>query len=212
MQKVEDKSIATKFAWVISFIFHPLLSPSYLLLILFNTNTHFLLLPFDIKRIIFLLVFLCTFLIPLSMAPFFIHLKLISNIRMIEHKERVIPLILGALSYFFAVFLLSKFHTITFEFIKSFMLSSGILVLLCAFISIKWKISAHLIGLGGLMAALYFYGINYISDFSSVLAITSLASGLTAFARLKLQAHTQAQVYTGFLLGFVGMLLLLVFV
>jgi len=35
-----------------------------------------------------------------------------------------------------------------------------------------------------------------------LIAVTILVSGLIGFARLKLQAHTPAQIYAGFILGF----------
>lgn len=199
-------------AKIISVIFHPLLIPSYLLIILFNTNTHYFILPFSIKKLMFLLIFLCSFLIPLSITPFFVHLKIVSNIRILKHKERVITLLIGALCYFFAVYILQRFNFKIFEFIETFMLASGIIVILSAIISIKWKISTHLISLGGLMAGIFYYGVNYISDFTNVLAIISLVAGATAFARLKLNEHNSAQVYSGFLLGFVGMVLLFVII
>lgn len=200
------------FANITSFLFHPLLIPSYLLLILFNTNTHYLILPFEIKRLIFVLIFLCSFLIPLAITPFLIHLKIVSNMRMVKHSERVIPLIIGALSYFFAVYILNQFHSQAFEFITIFMLSSGILILLCSIISIKWKISAHLIALGGLMSSVYYYGIHYVSDFTNILSLISIIAGITAFSRLKLQEHTPAQVYSGFLMGFFGIILLFIII
>jgi membrane-associated phospholipid phosphatase len=39
-------------------------------------------------------------------------------------------------------------------------------------------------------------------DFEAVLIAVLLVSGIVAYARLRLNAHTPAQVYTGFLLGF----------
>ncbi len=210
MQTVKNISTKLNFANIISVIFHPVLMPSYLLLILFNSYTYYFLIPFELKKFIFILVFICSFLIPISMIPLFIRLKVITNAQMFNHSERIIPYSIGALSYLFAAYWLGRFNHSIFDFIKIFMIASATLILLSAIISIKWKISSHLTGLGGLMSAIYFYGINFISDFSGILAAISIIAGITAYSRLKLKAHTTAQVYSGFLLGFFGMLVMLI--
>jgi hypothetical protein len=76
-------------------------------------------------------------------------------------------------------------------------------------VSFKWKISAHLIGIGGLFGALFFYAVYFIADFIYILMLVSLLSGAVAYARLQLKAHRPAQVYAGFLTGFIGMMMIL---
>ncbi len=210
MQAVKNISTKLNFANIISVIFHPILMPSYFLLILFNSYTYYFLIPFELKKFIFILVFLCSFLIPVSMIPLFMRLKVITNVQMFNRSERIIPYSIGALSYFFAAYWLSRFNHSIFDFIRIFMIASATLILLSAAISVKWKISAHLTGVGGLMSAIYFYGINFMSDFSGILAAVSIVAGVTAYSRLKLKAHSTAQVYSGFLLGFLGMLVMLI--
>jgi membrane-associated phospholipid phosphatase len=48
-------------------------------------------------------------------------------------------------------------------------------------------------------------------DMRFILITVLIFSGLVAYARLKLNAHTPSQVYTGFLLGFLVELLLMIF-
>ncbi len=194
---------------VISVLFHPLLMPSYTLIILFNSNTHYSYMPFEIKKLLYLLVFLCTFLIPVSVIPFLINLKVISSIGMKNHRERIIPLLVSALSFCLAYYLLNRLALSTIGFVKIIILASAILIFICLLISLKWKISAHLIGMGGLMASIFFYAVYFVADFTILLVIISIATGIIAYARLKLQVHNSAQIYSGFLLGFSGMLLTL---
>jgi hypothetical protein len=197
------------FAKIVSVLFHPLLMPTYALIILFNSNTHFSYLPFEVKKMMYLIVFLCTFLIPVSTIPFLVNLKVVSGPQLKNHRERIIPLAISALSFYFAYHLLNKYPLSTIEFVKVMLLASAILIFICLLITLKWKISAHLIGTGGLLAGFFFYAVYFVADFTMVLVVISLLAGIIAYSRLKLQVHNSAQVYSGFLLGFFGMLLVL---
>lgn len=198
-------------AKVISVLTHPLLMPSYALLILFTTNTHFSYMPFEGKKVIFVMVFLCTFLIPVSIIPFLVNMRIVSGIGLKNHRERLIPLFMSAVSYYLAYYLLNRLPISSITFLKIMILASALLIGLCFFISMKWKISAHLIGIGGLLAGMFFYAAYYIANYTTVLVLLSLFAGATAYSRLKLQAHTPSQIYSGFLLGFFGMLITLYF-
>ena len=200
---------ATVLAKVISILFHPLLMPSYALLILFNSNTHYSFMPFEVKKVIYLIVFLCTFLIPVSLIPFLVNIKVVSGPELKNHRERIIPLAISTLSYYFAYHLLNRLSISTIDFIKIMVLASAVLIFVCLLITLRWKISAHLIGAGGLLAGIFFYASFFVEDFTWLLIGISLLAGIVAYARLKLQEHNSAQVYAGFLLGFTGMLVVL---
>jgi membrane-associated phospholipid phosphatase len=85
--------------------------------------------------------------------------------------------------------------------IKLFVLGGGLCILLAAIITIKWQISAHLMGIGGLVGMLisfaYFLQMPLLVVISGILIV----AGLVGFARLQLQAHKPSQVYAGFLSG-----------
>ena len=196
-------------AKIISILFHPLLMPTYVLIILFNSNTHYSYMPFEVKKLISLLVFLCTFLIPVSVIPFLMNLKIVSGAELKNHRERIIPLLISAISYYFAYYLLNRLPLSTISFVKMMVLASAILIFICLLISFKWKISAHLIGSGGLMASIFFYAVYFVADFTLILVTISIISGIVAYARLRLHAHNSTQIYIGFMLGFSGMLLTL---
>jgi hypothetical protein len=181
---------------LLSVVFHPLLIPTYALVIMFNSNTHYSYMPFEVQKLLYILVFSSTFLVPVSIIPFLINLRVVSSFKLEKSKERIIPLTITALSFYFSYYII---------------LASFILILISLFISIKWKISAHLIGLGGLLASMFFYAVYFVANFNIVLIVISIISGLVAFSRLNLQVHSPAQVYTGFLTGFTGMWIVLYF-
>jgi hypothetical protein len=209
MNKESKERIQLVISKIISIIFHPLLMPSYALLIVFNSGTHYSFIPVEAKKLIYVLVILTTIVVPVSIIPFLIHLKRVSDFSMQKGKERFIPLLVTTISYFFSFQLLHKISLSTLGFIEMMVLGSAILVLLCMLISLKWKISAHLIGMGGLLGAMFLYALFFIADFTYTLILISLVTGLVAYARLNLQAHKPSQIYAGFLTGFSGMLIVL---
>jgi membrane-associated phospholipid phosphatase len=69
-------------------------------------------------------------------------------------------------------------------------------------ITSKWKISAHMIGIGGI-TGLIAYLIYYLHvNLEIYLIVIVLVSGLTGTARLILNAHHPSEIYSGFLMGF----------
>ena len=79
-------------------------------------------------------------------------------------------------------------------------------MLFLSFISYFWKISAHLVGWGGLVGLILILSLRFNTDLMLFLILAILSSGFIGFARLKLEAHNPLQVYSGFLLGFVIMI------
>ncbi len=83
------------------------------------------------------------------------------------------------------------------------MLAVFISVILASLINIRWKISLHMIGIGGLLGLLsalaYLYGLHI----NWILMTTILLAGIIGTARLYLNEHNPSQVYSGFMMGYV---------
>lgn len=190
-----------RFAKIISYTLHPLLMPTYGFAFIFFTENYIsMFVPALLKYIILGVTFLFTFLLPTVNALILLKMKRIQSLEMETNQERIIPYSSTAL-YFFALFYL--FYDAEFPSIfKIVILGAAISILLTFIINFKWKISAHTVGIGGIAGAAL--GIIYRMQMDMTLAFISilLLSGLVAYARLKLNAHTPAQVYTGFVLGF----------
>lgn len=196
---------------IISVLLHPLLMPTYGIVILLNSGTHYSYIPWQAQKIIYTLIVLTTFLIPLSIIPFLMSLKIIDNIQMNKRKDRFVPLIVSALSYYFGLYLINKLPFYVPVFINLLISASLVLILLNLIINIKWKISAHLIGIGGLFAFVFAFSIIFYTNLIYVIILLALLSGILATIRLYLKAHSPAQVYSGFLLSFTIMLIMIYF-
>jgi membrane-associated phospholipid phosphatase len=192
--------MGNKIAKLLSVLFHPLLMPTYAILILFNINSHYLnVLPFDYKLILMGFVFVFTFILPAVSMFFMVKLKLVESIEMHSSKERPIPLIIVSL-FFYATYHIFRELPVDTIF-TMFMLGATVLVLLSLLINYFHKISLHMMALGGLMATIIGFSFLIHQDIRIYLFLIIFISGITGTARLKLDAHTPSQVYTGFLLG-----------
>lgn len=188
-------------AKIISNIFHPLLMPVIGLLIIFSTDSYVnYAVPEDLKKAVLLLVTVSTFIIPLLISLLLLNRKLIKSLEMETTKERIIPYAFTIIFYIFTLYMLKRapIPPIVFNFIIGATLS----VILAFIINIKWKISAHMIGVGGLLGALICVSLVLEVYVTPFILLTLLIAGLVGSSRLILNAHNQSQVYAGFLLGF----------
>ena len=195
-----------KIAKIISFVFHPMLIPSYTILILFNINNYIsLLIPFSAKLLILGMVFITTFLFPLLFIFIMKRKGIVKTLQMETREERVYPFAVTAIFYFLSYYMLKQLHISDIYYL--FLLGATLLIIIALLITFYWKISVHMIGIGGMLGALIGISFRINVDFVILIALTVLCSGIVAFARLKLNAHKPLQIYTGFLSGVIIMLL-----
>lgn len=187
---------------IFSIILHPSLMPSIGLLIVFNTGTYISYLPFEVKRLIFYVILITTALLPLITVPVLKFQNVIKDLSLNNRKERIIPMIFTLIFYSFAFILLMRFSVVP-EFIRLCILASGISILVALVVSLSWKISIHMLGIGGLTGIVF--GLVKLNPPNiHIYIITAiLGSGLLGFSRLFLNAHKPMQVYSGYLLGFI---------
>lgn len=193
MQKIVAK--------LISGIFNPLLMPTYGILILFNSDTYFSILPFEAKKVIFLTVVLSTCLLPLAFMPLFIYQNFIENISMRTRKERYVPFSVIFIMYLLSYFLLERIGVPAM--INNIILAGSITILLILLLTIRWKVSAHMAGIGALTGALFIFSQELQSNFLTYIILAILVAGLVGTSRIMLKSHNPGEVYTGFGVGLI---------
>jgi len=199
----EPKDVLEKTAKIISVVFHPLLMPVYGLAIIFSAPTLFGYLPFNVKRLLILIMLVNNVLLPLSLLPFFIHRNIISSWTIIERKERNIPLIISTLLYCTTTFIIFRFPVPVF--LKSFIFGASILSLIVTVINFWWKISLHSIGAGALISLVLILSMKMLTPLEWYLIPVVIITGLVLSSRLKLNLHSPAQVWIGLFTGFFGL-------
>ena len=200
-----------RFAKIVSMLFHPLLIPTYAMLILVNTKTHFtLVLPENFRYLTVLFVFLTSFVLPLLIMLILLKLGKIKSLEMVTRQERVLPLFIVAIFFYITYYLLKQGpHFVIFNI---FMLGATLLVILSLLINYITKISIHMVALGGLFGTFIGFDLALRLDLRALLSVIVLVAGITGFSRLRLKAHTNGQIYGGFLLGTIFMFALFLFI
>ena len=145
--------------------------------------------------------FVLTCALPLSAIGILMLRGKVKDIQIEDSKERTVPFIYSLCGFGFWSYLMnSVLHAPAY--IGLTCIGATVAIGLIALINRWWKISAHMTGIGGLFGGLLSYclGIGAIPTWSTW--CTWLIGALVVmYARLRLNAHTGAQVSAGYLLG-----------
>lgn len=190
----------TKVARIISLLLHPMFVITWGMLLMFNLNAYFVLIvPSELRWTIILLVFGNTVLLPAILIWIMAKRNLISSLELPVREERTWPYLIFAVFYASTYFLMRNIGLPQLYYL--FIAGALATIVLATIINLFWKISIHMIGIGGLTGG--FLVLSYRSLINEPLLIIGLIllSGLVGFARLQSNTHSPAQVYTGYLLG-----------
>jgi hypothetical protein len=194
-----------KAALFISLVFHPILIPLISIYLLLHSGSFISFISPQTKKAIYLIFVAGTFVLPLFSTLLLWLRGYISNIHLSEKSDRILPYSMTFIYYLFTYYLLLKIPI--YHFLHSFMLGALISVLLLTVLNFQWKVSAHMTGMGGLVALILASSLTLHVNLLPFLIISVLISGMVATSRLILNSHTAAEVYGGFFLGFATMLI-----
>jgi hypothetical protein len=215
-------------AQVLSFIFHPLLIVTYMLVLLLLINPYL----FGVNsigdkqsKLLILQVFLSTFFIPAFAVAMLRFTGMIKSMEMKTRQERIGPYIITGMFYIwmFRNFLGSDQVPTAFS---SFLLGASIGLFIAFFINIFSKISAHAVGMGGLVGmvviTMLLFSYDTFTIHSTIIGIVEMSmngilvfvivmAGMVGSARLLLGAHEPLDLYGGYLVGFASQFIALRF-
>jgi hypothetical protein len=206
----KPKNFPDTLAKIIAMIFHPLLMPVYGMAIIFSAPTLFGYLPYNVKKLLLLIMLVNNVLLPLSLLPFFIQRKIITSWAISEKRERNIPLIITTILYFATSFIIFRFPIPVF--LKSFVFATAFLSLIVTVINFWWKISLHSVGSGALIGLVLLLSVKMLTPLDWYLISAIIAGGLVLSSRLKLDLHSPLQVWVGLFAGFFGLTLFMILV
>ena len=194
-------------AKVISYLLHPLLLPTLGLVMIFHLETSGLWAPpQDVQWYLIAVTFTATCLLPLLNALMLLRMRVISSLSMETRQERKLPYLAAAVFYLTESWLLTQGEVPVLA--RALLLGATMLVICVLLINLFWKISAHMVGIGGLCGMMLAVSYRLQINLHFFLILLFLLAGLSAYARLRLGAHTPSQVYAGFLLGVTVQLIL----
>lgn len=189
-----------KFARVLSNVAHPVLMPLLSTFVIFHSGSYYDFIPFRLMCAVYMIVGISTLLLPLSILPMLKNQDLISDLALDKRQDRMIPLAAAMIFYLLGYYILQKFPIM--QVFANLQLAAVISILSVSLISLQWKISLHMAGIGGLLGMILAFSIEFSSFLQVEFILGTILAGLLGYSRLKLNLHTPAQVYTGFMLGF----------
>lgn len=210
-------------AWIVSVVFHPMLVPTYMLLVLLLVNPYL----FGVSHIgegpsmqILIQIFLYTFFIPAVAVIVMRRLDMVKSLTMEDRMDRIGPFLLVGILYLWVYYNLSN-HSAIPPIFAAFLLGATIGLFVAFFLNLFTKISIHAVGMGGLCAvvlltALQFgpnnfgmqlFGQEYRISTNLLLMLTIVAAGLVGTSRLRLEAHEPLDLYGGYMIGFAAELM-----
>lgn len=191
--------IGSSLAKIYSFIFQPFLMPFYSLVLLLVYTNFFNLYVGQVFRFL-LPVLVFTFVIPSLFTIVLVKMKYVRDISLTVQSERILPYMIFIVSNLSLTYF---FYQVRVQFwFLGLIIAPAIIAFVGFLINFFWKVSAHMLGIGGIIGSVlavcfHVKATNPIWLF----AILFVLAGLLGVSRLYLRANTPAQVYGGFLLG-----------
>jgi len=197
-----------KIARMISYLFHPLLMPCYILIILLNLDSiASLSVPLTYKLTLTGVVLLMTVILPLLFTWLLMKVQYITSIFITTKEERVYPILSIAIFYYATYYLLKEVHISAI--FSYYMLGATLVAILALIINFYRKISLHMLGIGSFTGLFLGLSLNFGINFTTEIITGILLAGVIGYSRLKPNAHQPSDVYSGFLTGAVVLALLL---
>jgi len=188
----------------------PLLMPTYGVLLVLWVSV-LCLLPVGTRVAVLVVCMGITCILPLILLSVLRHYKMVDGLHVNVREQRLIPYVFAMLCHVAAAYYLYYCHSPAW--FVMFMSGSALTTLLLALINLRWKISAHMAGIGGIAALIYQIHVQGLSAFGMfwVLCAVILLAGVLGSARLILRRHDLLQVLAGFIVGYACVTLMMKF-
>lgn len=189
-----------KIARVLSIVFSPFYTPVWILIVLFF-NSYLQMLPIEYRLFLLFTVFIFTVFIPRLGINIFRMVMSWTHWQLSHREHRHMPYLLTICSYTVCLVVLSRVNVVMF--VRGVVMAAFVSQIICVFINAWWKVSTHMVGMGGMVGALIaFSNLFYFNPMWYVCALI-LLSGALGTSRIILRQHSLAQVVVGFLIGFI---------
>lgn len=194
---------------VISSVFSPFYAPLWAFIFLFIFS-YLRLLPLGYKIFVLATIYCFTVLIPRLGILLFRKLNKWNHWQLSKRNNRHIPYILSVASYIACLMLMKNMNMPMF--VRGILLAAISSMIICAIINIWWKVSTHLVGIGGMTGTLIAFGFIFYFNPVWPLCILILIAGLLGSSRMILRQHSLLQEVVGFAIGLLSTLTIILLV
>lgn len=187
-------------AKVLSAVFSPFYAPIWAFVGLFLFS-YLRLLPLGYKALILIMVYCFTIFIPRVSINLFRRINKWTHWQLSHREHRHMPYVLTLVSYSTCLVLMSSMNMAMF--IRGIVMAALVAQVICVILNMWWKVSTHMVGMGGLVGALFSF--SYLFFFNPLPGACGLIilSGLLGTSRMILRQHSLAQEIVGFVIGLV---------
>jgi len=145
--------------------------------------------------------FVFTALLPATPILMMLRSGQIKDLYISKKEQRTMPYLFSMIAYVFWTMFMWRILKMPL-FLVFMGVGSTLSIVIITLINTRWKISAHLSGIGGLTGGVFAYAYILCINPLGLMILMILFSGLTALSRIELKAHTPGQTLAGFTVGF----------
>jgi len=190
-------------------VLQPLLMPTFGIIVMLFTSIPEMYIPLW-KWYAVIGTFLFTALLPATPILIMMQRGELRDLYISKKEQRTIPYLFSLLAYTFWTIFLWRVLRMP-PFVVAMGVGATMSIVIITIINLRWKISAHLSGIGGLAGGIFAYSfVMFANPLPLLIAILGF-SALTALSRIGLKAHTPGQTLAGFAVGFLLVFLPAVF-
>ena len=204
MDKEKEHIIADKtmlrVARVTSIVFTPFSIPFLAFLVLFLFS-YLRIMPILYKGIVLGIVYCFTILTPTITIFLFRKINGFARQELSERKKRYVPILLTIISYVFCLLMMRKLNIPWY--MTGIIFVSLVISIICILVNLKWKLSEHMAGMGGIIGGLVSFSALFSYNPVVWLCLFILIAGILGSARIVLGHHTLGEVLSGFVVGLV---------
>ena len=210
MDKEKEHIIADKtmlrVARITSIVFTPFSRPFLAFLVLFLFS-YLRIMPILYKGIVLGIVYCFTILTPTITIFLFRKINGFARQELSERKKRYVPILLTIISYVFCLLMMRKLNIPWY--MTGIIFVSLVISIICILVNLKWKLSEHMAGMGGIIGGLVSFSALFSYNPVVWLCLFILIAGILGSARIVLGHHTLGEVLSGFVVGLVCSFLIL---
>lgn len=184
---------------LISIILHPIFMPILALYLSLRQVPSIGFAITNYQNYIYLVLIFSTVILPLISIFFLIKSGKVSSLEMSNHKERSVPLFRTALWMGLGYYTIENILVFS-PIIKAELIGAISIILIASIISKYWKVSLHMLGIGGLFGILISLNILF-GGMEEIMVLTLLLAGVLGISRINEKAHSYMQIYVGFIVG-----------
>ena len=192
-------------ATIASYILHPVFLPIIMSWVILTISPASFA-QYDKKGLtmLFLQIAITTIAFPVLVVVLLKALGFVNSILLRNQKERIIPLLATMMCYWWVSHVFKNIEApVNMQILMRGAYWSIIVLFVC---SIFFKISMHTMAAGGMLGMLIVLTIMSPVQMTIPLFLGILIAGISGTARLLLGAHTQFEIWTGYILGILTML------